>query len=157
MPKFNVTREVPHTVEQVFHIASDVANYRAFLPLVKRSAVRNRKTHPDGRETFEAELTVAYKKLGIEETMTSHVTVDPATHTVTSRCSDGPVKELLAVWKINPAGASASEIEFTVDYALKSRSLQFILSGMFDMIVRRIMSAFEARVKQIYGKAVAMR
>jgi coenzyme Q-binding protein COQ10 len=157
MPKFNVTREVPYTVDQIFHIASDVANYRTFLPLVKRSVVRNRQVLPDGRETFESELMVAYKKLGIEETMVSQVVVDPAASTVTSNCSNGPIKEMRAVWQVEPAGPGTSVINFTVDYTLKSRSLQFILSGMFDMVVRRIMSAFEMRARQVYGTAAALR
>lgn len=157
MPKFNVTRRVPFTVDQVFGIAMDVANYRHFLPLVKRSVVRNRQTLPDGRESFDAEMAVAYKKLGIHETMTSHVIIDRDARTVTSTSSDGPIKHLHAVWKINAIGPTDCEIDFTVDYTLKSRSLQFILSGMFDMIVRRIMTAFENRAKELYGSATAMR
>jgi ribosome-associated toxin RatA of RatAB toxin-antitoxin module len=64
--------------EQVFAIARDVARYKEFLPLVKRSIVRNVTTQDDGRETFEGELTVASDTLRIEEVMTSQVTVEPA-------------------------------------------------------------------------------
>jgi ribosome-associated toxin RatA of RatAB toxin-antitoxin module len=78
MPKFNITRRVPFTVEQVFDVASDVENYRHFLPLVRRSVVRNRATLADGREAFDAELSVLYKKLGISETMACKVIVDRA-------------------------------------------------------------------------------
>lgn len=151
MPKFNVARSVPHSAEQVFAIAADVANYRHFLPLVKRSVVRNATELPDGRRTFDGVLTVAYKKLSIEEVMTSHVTVDPANLTVTAESSQGPVKRLVAEWKIVATGENSSDINFAVDYELKSRTLQFVLSGMFDMAVRRIMSAFEERARELYG------
>lgn len=157
MPKFSVTRSVPYSVEQVFAIAGDVAHYRDFLPLVKRSVVRNRQILPDGRETFEAELLVAYRKLGIEETMRSQVIVDHASNVVTSTAKDGPVQHLNAEWRLVATGPTSCDISFNVDYALKSRSLQFILSGMFDMIVRRIMSAFEERARKIYGTAIAAR
>ena len=157
MPKFNVTRSVPYSLEQVFEVASDVASYRTFLPLVNRSLVRNRRTLPDGRETFVAELTVTYKKLGIKETMTSQVVVDHSTHTVTSHCNDGPVKELKAQWLVTPTGPNSCEINFDVDYTLKSRALQFVLSGMFDMIVRRVMTAFENRARELYGAVTATR
>lgn len=151
MPRFNISRKVPYTVEQVFAISANVGQYRAFLPLVKRSVVRNRVQLGDGRETFSADLTVMYKKLGIEETLTSRVTVDPATHTVTSEANEGPVKHLRSVWRIVEAGPGQSEIHFEVDYQLKSRALQFVLSGMFDLIVRRVMSAFEERARLLYG------
>jgi coenzyme Q-binding protein COQ10 len=155
MPQFSVTRSVPYTAEQVFAIARDVARYKDFLPLVKRSVVRNAKTHEDGTETFEGELTVAYAKLGIEEVMTSHVVVDPAAMTVTARSDQGPVKHLVSEWKIVATGANRCDINFSVDYQLRSRTLQFMFSGMFDLAVRKVMSAFEERARVLYGPAIS--
>ena len=157
MPNFNVTRHVPFTVDQVFDIASDVASYREFLPLVRRSIVLKRTSLPDGRECFDSELHVTYKKLGIHEVMASQVKVDRVNKVVTSESTQGPVKHLNAEWRITPAAQGGCDINFSVDYALKSRSLQFILSGMFDMVVRRIMNAFEERARTLYGVEVASR
>ncbi|MFO1130476.1 MAG: type II toxin-antitoxin system RatA family toxin [Hyphomicrobiales bacterium] len=155
MPKFSVTRSVPYTADQVFAIARDVARYKEFLPLVKRSLVRNVRTDERGNELFEGELTVAYQKLGIEESMMSRVTVDPAALTVTARSDQGPVKYLVSEWKIVPTAENRCDINFSVDYQLKSRMLQMVLSGMFDMAVRKIMSAFEERARQLYGPAIS--
>ena len=155
MPKFSVSRSVPYTAEQVFAIARDVARYKEFLPLVKRSIVRGAKTDAQGLEHFEGELTVAYDKLRIEEVMTSRVTVDPQALTVTARSDQGPVKHLVSEWKIVPTGDSRCDINFTVDYTLKSKMLQMVLSGMFDMAVRKVMSAFEERARALYGPAIS--
>ena len=155
MPKFSVTRKVPFTVDQVFAISSDVAQYRQFLPLVRRSVVRNKAVLPDGRETFEAELTIAYKKLGIVETLHSNVTVDRPNRTIRAQSAQGPVTNLDATWKIVETGPASCEIEFNVDYALKSRTLQFVLSGMFDMMVRKVLASFEERARSLYGSAQA--
>lgn len=155
MPNFSVSRSVPYTADQVFVIARDVARYKEFLPLVKRSIVRGAKTDAQGREHFEGELTVAYDKLRIEEVMTSRVTVDPAALTVTARSDQGPVKHLVSEWKIVPTGDNRCDINFTVDYTLKSKMLQMVLSGMFDMAVRKVMSAFEERARVLYGPAIS--
>ncbi len=155
MPNFSVSRSVPYTADQVFAIARDVARYKEFLPLVKRSIVRGAKTDEQGHEHFEGELTVAYDKLRIEEVMTSRVTVDPAALTVTARSDQGPVKHLVSEWKIVPAGDNRCDINFTVDYTLKSKMLQMVLSGMFDMAVRKVMSAFEERARALYGPATS--
>jgi coenzyme Q-binding protein COQ10 len=155
MPKFNVTRKVPYSVEQVFEIAGDVGEYRKFMPLVKRSLVRNHVKNADGTETFDAELEIAYKKLGIKELMRSRVTIDRARKLVTAVSNEPPVTHLNAQWQINEVGPNACEIEFNVDYALKSRAMQFVLSGMFDMVVRRVMSAFEERARELYGPGTA--
>ena len=156
MPKFSVTRKVPYSADQVFAISMDVAQYRQFVPLVRRSVVRDRARMADGRETFEADLVVSYKKLNIEETLTSKVIVDPAQRLVTAQSTEGPVKYLNSEWRIAEAGQGYSEIQLTVDYALKSRALQFVLSGMFDMIVRRVLTAFEERAKFLYGSKAAI-
>ncbi len=155
MPKFSVTRKVPYSVEQVFAVAADVAQYRHFMPLVKRSSVRGILKNADGGETFDAELEVAYKKLGIKETMHSKVTVDPVKKLVRAMSNEPPVSHLDAQWQITEAGAGACEIAFNVDYALKSRAMQFVLSGMFDMVVRKVMNAFEERARELYGPGKA--
>jgi len=155
MPKFNVTRPLPYAADQLYAIVADVASYKDFVPLVRRITISNRKTLEDGRDTFIAEMTVAYKKLGIEESTRSHVIADPAKRMVTAHSNEGAVKHLDTQWKIVSTGANSCEIDFTVDYALKSRSLQFLVSGMFDLVVRKIMNAFEERARKLYGQAVA--
>ncbi|MGH6854605.1 MAG: type II toxin-antitoxin system RatA family toxin [Aestuariivirga sp.] len=155
MAKFQATRSVSYSVEQIFGIAGNVAEYPAFLPLVKRSIVTNAVTHANGKSSCMADLQFAYPKLGISDTLRSHVVVDPATFTVTATSNEGPVKSLVSEWKIRGNAKGGSDIQFTVDYTLKSRSLQFLLSGMFEFIVRRIMTAFEERARKLYGAPVA--
>lgn len=155
MTTYSLSRRVPYSIEQIFRIAGNVADYKEFLPLVKRSTVRNRTTLPDGRTTFDAEIAVVYSKLGISETMTSKVVVDPAQLTVKSHCSDGPVKSLDSEWKLVSVGPNDTEIRFTVNYVLRSRSLQFLISGMFDMMLRRVLRAFEQRAHKLYGPVAA--
>jgi len=148
-------RSLPYSAGQIFQIAGDVGEYDQFLPLVDRSVVTNASTHSDGKRTFAAELHFAYAKLGISDTLRSHVIVDPVACTVRATSHEGPVKSLIAEWKIRARGHAGSEIYFIVDYTLKSRSLQFLLSGMFDFMVRRIMTAFEDRARQLYGAPIA--
>ena len=155
MTKFSVTRNVPYSVEQVFAIAADVAHYREFLPLVRKSTIANPQSLPEGKSTFSAELTLSYKKLGIEEVLKSQVVVDPAARTVSATSDEKPVKSLVTQWKILPGANGGADIQFDVDYTLQSKSLQFLLSGMFDMMVRRIMRAFEERAGKLYGTASA--
>ena len=154
MAKFSAMRSVPYSVEQIFGIAGNVTEYPAFLPLVKRSVVTNAVTHPDGKSSFIADLHFSYPKLGISDTLRSRVIVDPAACTVTATSSEGPVKSLVSEWRILTSAKGGSDIQFTVDYTLKSRSLQFLLSGMFDLIVRRIMTSFEEHAKKLYGAPV---
>ena len=84
---------MPYSAEQIFAIVADVGSYKEFLPLMTQSRVMHRKTLPDGRESFDADLDHrAMTSCGIDETMHSHVIVDRASSTVTAHSADGPVK-----------------------------------------------------------------
>jgi coenzyme Q-binding protein COQ10 len=151
MTKFNVSRHVSFSVDQVFAIAADVARYSEFVPLVRKSVISKMKTLDDGRVTFDAALTISYKKLGISEVLMSHVIVDKRDHTVTATSSEGMVTHLATQWKVTPSSLGGSEVSLNVDYTLKSRSLQFLMSGLFDLMVRKVMAAFEERARRVYA------
>jgi coenzyme Q-binding protein COQ10 len=155
MPKFNITREMPYSARQLLEVALDVGSYKFFVPLVKESTVINRKTGPDGVETFDATLRVLYSKLRIDESFRSHVKVDRKNLMVTATSNDGPVSNLISNWQIRDLPNGRSEVDYSVDYTLKSRTLQFLLSGMFDLAMRKIMTAFEKRAATLYGSKAA--
>jgi coenzyme Q-binding protein COQ10 len=150
MTKYSVTRTMPYSARQLFDIAADVNSYRKFLPLVKESRAFDIRRGEDGKKTFKGELVVRYKRLGINERFVSDVTVDPAALTVTSRSNQGPVEHLDSNWRFidKPGGC---DVEFNVDYKMRRRAIQFLVSGMFDMAVRKIHTAFEARARELYG------
>lgn len=155
MPKFTATRRVNLTVEQAFAIAADVASYKDFLPLLKRSVVRGEKKRVGDAETFDADLQVAFEKLGLRETFTSQVTSNMAEHTVTALSSDGPMKTLKAVWKIVGADKNNADVSITVDYTMKNVMLQMVAGGLTDFAAQKIMQAFEDRGKALYGNVLS--
>jgi coenzyme Q-binding protein COQ10 len=151
MTKFNVTKVVPYTADQVYRIAADVTNYRKFLPLVRASTVSNRRKHDNGVETFDAAMTVVYRKLKIDQTFLSHVEADPRSRTVKSTSDKPPVKHLVSIWTIKDLPGGKCQVEYFIDYQLRSRTMQFFVSGLFDMALRKIFAAFEARARELYG------
>ena len=155
MPKFSTTRRVNITVEQAFAIAADVASYKDFLPLLKRSAIRGELKRVGDTEIFDADLQVAFEKLGLRETFTSQVTCNTSDHTVTARSSDGPMKALKAVWKIQTAHDGKTEVSITVDYTMKSMMLQMVTGGLTDFAAQKVLQAFEDRGRALYGNALS--
>jgi coenzyme Q-binding protein COQ10 len=151
LPKFTVTRRVAFSPEQIFRVVADVANYKEFLPLVERSTVRNRKPAEEGCERFSADLVVGYHKLRIQEEFASQVETSLPKLLVSTVSTGSAVKKLNSTWQITGVADKASDITFTVDYEMKSPMLQMLLGGMFDSAVRKIMSAFEARARELYS------
>jgi coenzyme Q-binding protein COQ10 len=155
LPKFSTTRRVNLSVDQAFAIAADVASYKDFLPLLKRSVVRGEKKCVGEIETFDADLQVAFEKLGLRETFTSQVTSNASDHTVTATSSDGPMKSLKAVWKIVGVESGKTDVSITVEYTMKSMMLQMVAGGLTDFAAQKIMQAFEERGKALYGNVVS--
>lgn len=155
MAKFQVTREAAFEIDKLFAIAADVDSYRHFVPLVKESSVMNRRAGPGGIEQFDALLTIASKKLRIRESFMSQVEVDRANYSVRISSSDGPIKNLVSEWQMRPLAGGHTEVRYQVDYALKSRTLQFLMSSIFDLAMRKVLTAFENRARQLYGARAA--
>jgi coenzyme Q-binding protein COQ10 len=155
LPKFSTTRRVNLSVEQAFAIAADVASYKDFLPLLKRSVIRGEKKRAGEIETFDADLQVAFEKLGLRESFTSQVTSNTADHTVTATSSDGPMKSLKAVWKIQTTDDGNSDVSITIDYTMKSMMLQMVAGGLTDFAAQKILQAFEDRGRALYGNSLS--
>ena len=152
LAQFQMTRRVGITAEQAFGIAADVGSYKEFLPLVVRSTVRRRKEISKSKSQFAGDLQIRIEKLGREESFTSQVETDSEARLVTATSTDGPVKSLTAVWKIEPQG-TAADVTISVDYVLKSMLLQLAAGKFMDYAAQKILNAFEERATKLYGSS----
>ncbi|UCI24091.1 type II toxin-antitoxin system RatA family toxin [Mesorhizobium sp. B2-8-5] len=147
MPKFEATRRVAHTPQEMFALVADIEAYPQFLPLCESLTVRSRKER-DGRTILVADMSIGYK--AIRETFTTQVLLNPAEHAIDVKYIDGPFKYLSNIWRFDPAG-SGCEVHFFIDYEFKSRILGAVMGTMFDRAFRMFSEAFEKRADVIYG------
>jgi len=153
MPSFRTVRRVPFTPRQMFDLVADVDKYPQFLPLCEALTVVGRQAEGD-RDVVIAQMTVGY--MAIRETFTSRVVLDPANLRVEAGAmpgaASGPFRRLENRWAFASA-AGGCNIDFTIDYELKSLTLQMLVGGLFDRAFRKYAEAFEARAHAIYGPA----
>ncbi|QPC93152.1 type II toxin-antitoxin system RatA family toxin [Mesorhizobium sp. INR15] len=147
MPKFEATRRVAHTPEQMFALVADIEAYPQFLPLCESLTVRSRKER-EGRTMLVADMSVGYK--AIRETFSTQVLLKPDENTIDVRYIDGPFKYLSNVWRFEPA-VGGCNVRFFIDYEFKSRILGAVMGTMFDRAFRMFAEAFEKRADVIYG------
>ena len=152
MTKFNVVRRMPYSARQLFILASDVAAYPEFVPLCKEAKIWNQRHDGEHVNTFTSSLLIVYDKLNLKEEFVSEVLTDDEQLTIRAVSSSGPVKRLENHWHfVDHIEAGGSDVEFSIDYQMSSRPLQFVLSTMFDYAVRKMMTAFEERAAEVYG------
>jgi coenzyme Q-binding protein COQ10 len=147
MPKFEATRRVAHTPEQMFALVADVEKYPQFLPLCERLSVRSRKER-DGKTVLLADMSIGYK--AIRETFTTQVLLKPDEKVIDVKYIDGPFKYLTNIWSFEPA-SDGCFVRFFIDYEFKSRILGAVMGTMFDRAFRMFSEAFEKRADAVYG------
>ncbi|PZN50797.1 MAG: ubiquinone-binding protein [Proteobacteria bacterium] len=151
MPKFEATRRVAHSPDEMFALVADVEKYPEFLPLCESLTVRSRRER-DGKTVLVADMSVGYK--AIRETFTTQVLLKPEELTIDVKYIDGPFKYLSNIWSFEPA-SDGCFVRFFIDYEFKSRILAAVMGTMFDRAFRMFAEAFEKRADAIYGQSAA--
>ncbi len=136
-------RVLPHTAEQMFAVVADVEHYDDFLPWCTGVRVFKRE-----EGMFLADLMIGYK--AIREKFSSRVELFPHERIKVTYLT-GPMRHLNNDWRFiaNPDGSST--VDFSIEFEFRSRLLEKLIGGVFDEIVRRMVSAFVARADALYG------
>ncbi|NJC33485.1 coenzyme Q-binding protein COQ10 [Sphingomonas jejuensis] len=147
MPSHAETRHLPYTPDQMFDLVADVARYGEFLPWI--SAVRVRSNN---ETEMVADLVVGFK--GLRERFTSRV-VKQRPGEIHVDYVEGPLKYLRNDWRFRSDGQGGSFVDFKVDFAFRNRLFEMLAGQVFDLALRRMIGAFEARAAKLYGAEVS--
>ena len=151
MPRFQSSRDVPFTPQQMFDLVADVQAYPQFLPLCEDLRIRRKVTSPEGLEVLVADMSVGYK--AVHETFTSRVTLDPQNQQIFVTYLEGAFSHLDNRWQFLPDGKGC-KVVFYIDYEFRNRMLGVLMGAMFDKAFRKFSEAFEARAALIYPSSV---
>lgn len=134
--------------KQLFDLVADVPRYPEFLPWC--TAARVRRQEGPGVEVDE--LAIGFGPF--HEKFVSRVVLtpdDPAGPRIATTGIEGPFKQLGSQWHFRPH-PDGCEIEFALEFEFRSRLLQHTVRMLFAEAVKRMVSAFEARAAQLYGR-----
>lgn len=143
MPSHHEKKILPYSSEQLFDLVMDINKYPQFLPWCVGARVTSKTD-----EVTHADLIIGYKMF--REKFTSKVVTDRPT-TITVEYQTGPMKDLRNYWRFREMPDNHCEIDFYVDFEFKSKMFQSLASVFFNEIVKRMVSAFEQRAKDLYG------
>ena len=147
MPKHEDHRLLPYRPDQLYDLVVDVERYPEFLPWCIGARIRERRP-----TEIVADLVIGFKMY--RERFTSHVTLEPP-GSIAVTYSEGPFRYLNNAWRFTPAPGGACQVDFHVDFELRSKLLQGMLDLVFGEAIRRMVSAFEARARTLYGTGPA--
>lgn len=142
MPTHAEKRDLPYTPEQMFALVADVDKYPEFLPW----CISSRITKREG-DVFFADLIIGYKM--VREKFTSKVILGPP-NSIRVEYLKGPLKYLSNKWEFIPRDGGCT-IDFYVDFEFRNAFFQSLMGVFFNEVVRRMVSAFEQRAKDLYS------
>jgi coenzyme Q-binding protein COQ10 len=140
---------MPYTAEQMYMLVGDVQSYPKFLPWNAAARIRSHDDMGD-HEVMLADLVISFKVF--REKFGSKVVLWPADKKIDTEYLDGPFKYMKSWWTFKDVEEGGCEVEFFVDFEFKNAILQSIIGVMFNEAMRRVVSAFEKRAAELYGK-----
>ena len=144
MPSHSEKRLLPYTPVEMFDLVAAVEDYPKFLPWCLETVVRSR-----GDEAMVADMVIGFRMF--RERFTTDVILNRPER-IEVRYRKGPLRHLNNHWVFRPHGDGQCMIDFHVDFELRSRVLQKLIGVLFHEAFRRMVGAFEARARALYGK-----
>lgn len=150
MPTHREKRVMPYSAEQMYDLIADVVRYPEFIPWIAAARIRSVTPHADGTQLMAADLVVSFKVF--REKFGSRVVLNEATRKIDIDYLDGPFKYMRSNWAFRDVEAGC-EVDFSVDFEFRNVVLQKMIGLVFGEAMERIVAAFEARARELYGPA----
>lgn len=143
MPRFVEDRTFNYTAKQMYDLVADVKEYPNFLPWCIGSRLYNKKEND-----FYADLIIGFRMF--RERFTSHVTLSE--NQIDIDYVKGPLSHLHNLWQFEDLEQGGSTLHFEVDFEFKNKIFQKMVGGLFTEAVHRMVTSFEDRAAELYGK-----
>ena len=143
MPKASVTRHIARDKQTLIDFVLDIEKYPEFIPFCIDSKVY--ETNDDEHEIkIIADLTIG--KRPFIDTYKSDVRYDKKNDSIHVTNIDGPLKHLENNWKFIQK-ENYTEVQFDVDFEIKNKFLNMIMTKSFQFGLNKIADAFQKRAE----------
>ena len=145
MPKASVTRQIAREKQKLIDFVLDIEKYPDFIPFCLDSKVYEKK---DSEEYISiiADLTIGKKPF--VDTYKSDVRYDKKNDLIHVTNIGGPLKHLENNWKFIQKD-SFTEVQFDVDFEIKNKFLNMIMTKSFQFGLNKIADAFQKKAESL--------
>ena len=146
MPQASVKRLIEADKQKLIELVLDIEKYKDFIPYCLDSKVYERNDKGD-KIFIVADLTIGR---GIfKDTYKSDVKYNKINNTIYVTNIDGPLKYLENVWKFTEKD-NITEVSFDVDFELKNKFLNILMTKSFNYGLNKIADAFQNRAEELF-------
>ena len=145
MPKASVTRNIGREKQTLIDFVLDIEKYPEFIPFCIDSKVYERNDYKD-EIAIIADLTIGKKPF--VDTYKSDVRYNKQDDTIHVTNIGGPLKHLENNWKFIQ-NDKFTEVRFDVDFEIKNKFLDMIMTKSFQYGLNKIADAFQKIADQL--------
>ena len=145
MPKASVTRHIERDKQKLIDFVLDIEKYPEFIPFCIDSKVYEREDK-ENEIAIIADLTIG--KRPFVDTYKSDVRYDKKTDSIHVTNIGGPLKHLENKWKFTQK-ENYTEVQFDVDFEIKNKFLNMIMTKSFEYGLNKIADAFQKKAENL--------
>ena len=145
MPKASVTRHIEREKQKLIDFVLDIEKYPEFIPFCIDSKVYER-VDKKNEISIIADLTIGKKPF--VDTYKSDVRYYKKNDTIRVTNIGGPLKHLENNWKFVQK-EDFTEVYFDVDFEIKNKFLDMIMTKSFEFGLNKIADAFQERAENL--------
>ncbi len=127
----------------------DIEKYPEFVPWCLNGKIHSKNNKGD-RIEITADLTIG--KSFFKETYKSFVIYEKSLDSIHVTNIGGPLKHLENKWFFRQIGEN-SEVDFYVNFELKNKILNILMTKSFDFGLKKIAEAFEKRAVELFKRS----
>ena len=147
MPKASVKRTINCTKEDLINLVLNIEDYPNFIPYCLSAKIYKKNLDNDN-QLIIADLTIG--KGPFKDTYKSNVKYIIEEDIILVKNMDGPLKYLDNKWQFKTIGNS-TEVTFDVDFELKNKFLNIIMTKSFKYGLDKIADAFQKRAEELFN------
>ena len=145
MPQASVKRLIEADKQKLIELVLDIEKYKDFIPYCLDSKVYERNDKGD-KIFIVADLTIG--KGIFKDTYKSDVKYNKLDNTIYVTNIDGPLNYLENNWKFVEHG-ELTEVTFDVDFEIKNKFLNILMTKSFQFGLDKIADAFQKRAESL--------
>ncbi len=148
MPKASVKRLIDNRKDKLIDFVLDIEKYPEFIPFCDNSKVYEKIDNGDTINII-ADLTIG--KGPFKDTFKSDVKLNKKNDSIYVTNLDGPLKHLENKWHFKEEN-NITEVSFDVDFELKNKFLNIVMTKSFQFGLDKIADAFQKRAEELFSK-----
>ena len=148
MPKASVKRLIECKKEQLIDLVLDIEKYPEFVPFCMGAKVYEKK-EKGNLLLIVGDLTIG--KGPFIDTYKSDVKYNKKEDSIFVTNLDGPLKHLENTWHFKEEN-NMVEVFFEIDFELKNKFLNIVMTRSFQFVLGKIAEAFQKRAEKLFKK-----